>query len=468
MKKSSTSFVCQECGYESPKYLGKCPECGEWNTLKEFRIQNSELRITGQKKSSIAPKTLSQISSSEKGRVLTGFTEMDGVLGGGIVSGSVTLLAGDPGIGKSTLLLQMALNIAQGRGPAAPSSHPTSSPPAGGLRALPGTPSGRVTPRKVLYVSGEESEEQVKLRAERLLQNKKNPENFFLVSSTDVDSIVYLVEQEKPSFVVVDSIQTVQSEHAGGLAGAVGQIRYATSVLVRVAKTLNIPIVIVGHVTKEGMVAGPMVLSHMVDVVLFLEGEKQSNNRILRSFKNRFGPVDEVGVFQMQGEGMRELSEIENLFLSEETKQAPGSILTAIMEGSRVFLVEMQALVVPSKLPIPRHVVSGVDLKRVELLLAVLQKNTKLSLASYDIFVNAVGGVKITDPASDLAICLALLSSFRNKPFPKTVAISEVGLLGELRPVSYLEKRKKEAAKRGYRHIFGSEQKTLSNVIAIM
>ncbi len=432
--KSKISFVCQECGYDSPEWLGKCPECGAWNSLKEIKSSKLKVQNSGERiKTDLSPKILSEIHYEQKERTSTGFSEMDTVLGGGIVNGSVILLAGDPGIGKSTLLLQLGLIL--------------------GSKEY-----------NVLYISGEESEEQIKLRATRF-QKTFSP-HFFVLSITDTDAIIDLITDKNPNLVIIDSIQTMESENLAGLSGSVGQIRYATSMFIRAAKTLSIPIILVGHVTKEGMVAGPMVLSHMVDVVLFFEGEKTTNTRFLRSLKNRFGPVDEVGIFTMEEKGIREVKDTEHIFLTEKAKDTPGSVLFTTLEGTRPFLVEIQSLVVYSKLPFPRRVVSGVDPKRVELLLAVLQKQIRLPVESYDVFVNVAGGLKITDPGVDLAICLSIYSSLKNVKLSSTVAIAEVGLLGELRTASSLDKRVKEAKKLGLTSIISTkEYQTLSDVI---
>ncbi|MBI3092764.1 MAG: DNA repair protein RadA [Candidatus Levybacteria bacterium] len=468
--KSSISFVCQECGYESVQWLGKCPECGNWNSLKEIsniigsagsgKIKRERERVIVD----LRPKPLSEVHYEEKNRIKTGFSEVDGVLGGGIVPGSVILLAGDPGIGKSTLLLQIALKIAQG--PVAgfpPASAPLVSPPAGGterVRAV-GSPSTRTTLRNnhILYISGEESEEQIKLRANRL--NSQKNENFLLLSINNTDAVVSVIENMvikniKPSLVIIDSIQTMESENLEGLSGTLGQVRYSASLFIKLAKTLGIPIILVGHVTKEGMVAGPMILSHMVDVVLFLEGEKTTQTRILRGLKNRFGPIDEIGVFVMEGEGMNEVRNAEQFFLTQRQNKASGSVLVVTLEGTRAFLVELQALTVFSKLPYPRRIATGVDSRRLELLLAVLQKHCRLPLETMDVFVNAAGGLRISDTASDLGICLAIFSSLKNMPLANTVAISEVGLLGELRSVGLLDKRIKEAKKLGFKNIISS------------
>lgn len=437
MAKTTTSFVCQECGYESPKFLGKCPECGLWNTLKEFKIQNSKLsdsKLQGSKFSQDRkPQLISEVSQDKKGRISTGISEMDTVLGGGIVKGSVTLLAGDPGIGKSTLLLQVALNL--------------SSKDA-----------------TVLYVSGEESEGQVKLRAQRISKNLKQ-NKLFLISATDPDSVVALIQESNPSFVIIDSIQTMQSENLEGLSGSVGQIRYSTTQFIKAAKTLDIPVILVGHVTKEGMVAGPMTLSHMVDTVLFLEGEKNTGTRVLRSLKNRFGPIDEVGIFVMELQGLAEVKNPQGLFVDKST-QAPGSFLTVTMEGTRPFLVEIQALVVFSKLPMPRRISSGVDYRRLELVLAVLQKHARLDLSNMDVFVNVAGGLRLQDPAADLAIALSIFSSLKNISTARMVGIAEVGLLGELRTPPMLDARIKEAKKLGFNKVItAKDYKTIGEII---
>jgi len=469
--KSKVSFVCQECGYDSPQWLGKCPECGAWNSLREIQISNVKSQmsnVTGIKQN-IEPKRLDQIKFEKKQRLLTGFSELDGVLGGGIVKGSAILLAGDPGIGKSTLLLQIALNMADVRGPAA------SFPPASArlkkshVRAV-GSPSSGVTPSSVLYVSGEESEEQIKLRAERitpLVGGRKNKSNLLLLAQTNTDSVCEIIVKINPTLVIVDSIQTMESENVSGLSGSVGQVRYSAASFIKIAKTLGIPVIMVGHVTKEGMVAGPMVLSHMVDTVLFLEGEKFTRTRILRSLKNRFGPVDEIGLFAMLDAGIKELNTPEQLFLSKTNNGiVSGSVLSVTMEGSRAFLIEIQALVVNSKIPIPRRVASGIDYKRLELLLAVLQKHCNIPLSGMDVFVNVAGGIKLSDPGTDLSICLAIISSFQNIKLSDRIGIGEVGLLGEIRPANSSEKRIKEAQKLGFKNILSSNKfKTLKDVI---
>jgi DNA repair protein RadA/Sms len=439
MPKTLTNYVCQECGYDSPQFLGKCPECGQWNTMKEFKTQKAKVGVSSGSSlliehTNTTPKNLSQISATEKQRIQSGFRELDTVLGGGLVKGSAVLLAGDPGIGKSTILLQSAMKMAEKN-------------------------------VAVLYVSAEESEEQIKLRASRI-----NPtfvsKNFHLLSTSDADAIVAIIQQHRPGIVIIDSIQTVQTGNIDSFAGSVGQIRYAAASFIKLAKLLSIPTIMVGHVTKEGMVAGPMLLSHMVDTVLFFEGEKLTKTRILRSLKNRFGPVDEVGVFSMEGEGISEVKNPEQIFLTKQKENTPGSVLTVMQEGSRSFLLEIQSLVVFSKFPMPRRVAAGVDSRRLELLLAVLQKHAKLPFETHDVFVNVAGGIKISDPAVDLAMCLALFSSLKNVPLSQTVALGEVGLQGEIRGINNLEQRIKEAKSLGLTTII--TPKDYTSIVQVM
>lgn len=396
----------------------------------------------------VGPVSLEEIKSLELKRISTQIEEFDRVLGNGIVPGSVVLLAGDPGIGKSTLLLQAAANIAKGS--------------------------------SVLYVSGEESPQQIKIRAQRLgIKEKK----LFFLNETNVDTIVEVIENWEAgsesrggngkwannnlsshvspsrSLVIVDSIQTLWTSDLTGTAGSIGQIRETARRLLDLAKANQLPVFLVGHVTKEGAIAGPMVLAHMVDTVLFLEGERYQALRILRSIKNRFGPTDEVGVFTMTDKGMEEVSNPSKLFLAERRTKIPGSVVTVLMEGTRPLLVEIQALAVPTQLAIPRRVASGVDWNRLQLLVAVLARRAGLSLGSFDIFVNVAGGIKASEPGIDLAICLAIASAFTDKPIaPEIVAIGEVGLLGELRPIGQLEKRIKEAKRLGFNQPITSEQ----------
>lgn len=425
MKKYS-KFVCQQCGYESASWLGKCPNCGTWNSLVETVVVEGPkgAKEPGVK---VEPQRLSSVVSLSQKRITTGIAELDRVLGGGVVPGSVILLAGDPGIGKSTLLLQLAAKL-------------------GGL-----------------YVLGEESPQQVKLRSERL---KIASSRLLLLPQTDVDTIVAQIEEIKPLLVVVDSIQTLTTTDLSGTSGTVGQVRESAARLARVGKKMGIPIFLVGHVTKEGAIAGPMVLEHLVDTVLFLEGERFYPGRTLRSFKNRFGPTDEVGVFQMKEEGLVEVKNPSELFLQEREKETPGSVVVPILEGTRPLLIEVQALTVPTTLSFPRRVASGFGYERLNILAAVIAKRLGLPLSSWDIFVNVPGGLKVSEPAADLGVALAIISSFKGKALPaKSFAFGEVGLLGEVRRVTGEEKRVKEARRLGFTlPITPATCKTLSSV----
>ncbi len=425
-KNTATSFVCSSCGYDSSKWYGKCPECGEWNTMKEFSIsqtQNSKLKSQkygGASSTVMVPKKVSEVPINTVIRISTGFAEFDRVLGqeakSGIVPGSVILLSGDPGVGKSTILLQTALNLA-------------------------------FLNKKILYVTGEESEAQVTMRAKRLLSKKDLKDaSLYILATSDIDSALTHAERESYDLVIIDSIQTMEGANVPGYAGSIPQVRHATGRLVSFAKGTNIPVILIGHVTKEGMVAGPQMLSHMVDAVLYLEGEKMTGVRILRSFKNRFGDTSEVGIFEMNEYGMKEITDLSELFLGN-VKASSGSCVAVVMEGSRPILVEIQALTISTNLPYPRRVASGISEKRLELLLAILQKHAKLPLEKYDVFINVVGGFKITETAADLSVCMAILSSFKGKPLGRTAAIAEVGLLGEIKKVVNLQKRVQEASK---------------------
>lgn len=452
MAKTFTKFVCQQCGAEFAEWFGKCPNCQKWNSLMETQEEakgQEGKKARREKGRGVGPVSLEEIKSLELKRISTQIEEFDRVLGGssissgqaGIVPGSVVLLAGDPGIGKSTLLLQAAANIAKGS--------------------------------SVLYVSGEESPQQIKIRAQRLGIKEKN---LFFLNETNVDTIVEEIEklsneeikgkspnisisQYPISLIIVDSIQTLWTSDLTGTAGSIGQIRETARRLLDLAKANQLPVFLVGHVTKEGAIAGPMVLAHMVDTVLFLEGERYQALRILRSIKNRFGPTDEVGVFTMTNKGMEEVNNPSKLFLAERRTKIPGSVVTVLMEGTRPLLVEIQALAVPTQLAIPRRVASGVDWNRLQLLVAVLARRAGLPLGSFDIFVNVAGGIKASEPGIDLAICLAIASAFTDKPItPEMVAIGEVGLLGELRTVGQLEKRIKEARRLGFNQPITPEQ----------
>lgn len=410
-----SKWVCQQCGYESTGWMGKCPNCGEWNTLVETVTEGPSKSAKGGRKSSNTYHAkaikLSDIKQSATKRISTSISELDRVLGGGLVPGQVVLIAGEPGIGKSTLLTQLANNL--------------------------GT---------VLYVCGEESANQVKVRADRLGVKKSGIE---LLEDTDCDSIIESIGN--PGAIIVDSIQTMTTSDLSGMAGSVGQVRECAFRLLKAAKEKNIPLFLVGHVTKEGTVAGPAVLAHIVDTVLWFEGDKTLTTRVLRAVKNRFGPTDEVGVFSMEDKGLLPMDNIEKAFLEKNNKAVSGSIVTSIMQGTRPILVEIQALVVPTKLAFPRRVAQGIDSKRLELLLAVLTRRCGLPLYDSDVFVNVAGGLKVTEPASDLAICIAIASAYFDKPVSnKVIAVGEVGLLGEIREVVAQDKRLKEAKRLGF------------------
>ena len=424
-------FVCNNCGNESSKWLGLCPDCQSWNTFQEMVLPDTSKRTQREIKSAITPiniKKIGQIKSTATQRISTTIQEFDRVLGGkegyqGIVPGEVILLSGDPGIGKSTIMLQIALNI---------------------------TGSGK----KVLYVSGEESESQIKIRAERIVDDKTLlKQDLMVFSSTDIDQAISIATSQKVDMLIIDSIQTVQSFDANGFPGSLPQLRYCMLKLVEFAKTSQVPVFSIGHVTKEGIVAGPMLLSHMVDCVLYLEGEQLTGTRVLRTLKNRFGDTNEVGIFIMEEKGLVEISDVKDFFLGTNESNVPGSCITVVMEGSRPLLIEIQALTVPSNLPYPRRVSQGIPEKRLELLLAVLQRHGTIGVDKYDVFVNVVGGLKISETSSDLATCLAVASSIKGVALHSTVAIAEVGLLGETKSVLNLDKRIKEAKKFGYKNI---------------
>jgi DNA repair protein RadA/Sms len=418
MAKKKSSFVCQECGFSSPAFFGKCPECNTWNSMVEVL----EAPQTG--RGSLSPvgaparsQPLSQVGSAEMDRIPVPIEEFNRVLGGGIVRGSLILLGGDPGIGKSTLVLQTAAALAHGD-------------------------------RSVLYVSGEESAQQIKLRADRL---GVTGERLNVLSETNLQLVLDAAERENPSLLIIDSIQTVYIDEMTSAAGSVGQVRECTARLMQWAKPRNIPVMIIGHVTKEGAIAGPRVLEHMVDVVLYLEGERHHHYRILRGVKNRFGSTDEVGVFEMADVGLREVRNPSEAFLEERNSNAAGSTVAVTMEGTRPILVEVQALSTTTAFGLPKRSANGLDANRLQLLIAVLQKRVGLPLQGQDIYANVVGGLKIAEPAADLAVTLAVVSSFRDRAVdPRLVAIGEVGLSGEVRSVNHLERRLIEARRLGF------------------
>lgn len=430
MARQISKFICQNCGAEFPKWAGKCENCDQWNTLVETTVvvQKRGLNKAGSARAR-KPIKLSEVKERAVEREKTGMSELDRVLGGGLVAGSVVLLAGEPGIGKSTILTQLAMKFSE----------------------------------EVLYVCGEESPEQIKMRIKRLSDNsdRVRPCQLEFLAETDVDVVVESIRGlvKKPGLVIVDSVQTMNTQDLTGMSGSVGQIRECSNRLLNVAKELSIPIFLVGHVTKEGAIAGPKVLEHLVDTVLYLEGDKRHIFRILRSQKNRFGSVDEVGVFLMTDKGLEEVSNPSDVFLEERQKEAPGSCVVAVMEGTRPVLVEIQALVVASQLAVPRRVGTGVDQRRLQLMTAVLTKKLGLPLGTMDVYVNVAGGLNLKEPAADLGICLAIVSSFKNKVVgSKTAVFGEVGLLGEIRQVSFSKKRQEEAKKLGYSQTVGPDQ----------
>lgn len=421
MAKAKTSaFFCQNCGYESAKWMGQCPGCREWNTFVEELVDRKALSGSGKRKpaSEAKPVPLSSIVASDEERVSTNMKELDRVLGGGIVRGSLVLVGGDPGIGKSTLLLQVCRNLS-----------------AQGL--------------SVLYVSGEESLQQIKIRAERI---GTFTDHLQLLCETNLELIREVVERQKPQIVVIDSVQTMYNESVGSAPGSVSQVREATSVLMQIAKGMDISIFIVGHVTKEGVVAGPRVLEHMVDTVLYFEGDRHESYRILRGVKNRFGSTNEIGVFEMRTEGLAEVENPSEYMLSGKPADASGSVVACSVEGTRPILLEIQALICHSYFNNPRRTATGTDFNRVNLLLAVLEKRLGMQLSDCDAYVNIAGGIRMNEPAIDLGIVLATISSKLDLTIDeKTICFGEVGLSGEVRGVTMAEQRVAEAAKLGFK-----------------
>lgn len=428
MTKARTKFVCSECGSESPKWMGKCPECGQWNTFVE-ELEQKDSKVHQRFAGTLAkPESLLEISDNVEERLSTGNSELDRVLGGGIVKGSLVLVGGDPGIGKSTLLLQIANNI--------------------GIKGF-----------RVLYVSGEESTSQIKLRAFRM---DIRSGNIFLIAENNIRNVDIYVRDKKPDILVVDSIQTMYDPDISSAPGSVSQVREATLGLMKIAKQDGIATFIVGHVTKQGAIAGPRVLEHMVDTVLYFEGETHMSYRVLRAVKNRFGSTNEIGIFEMGDKGLVEVLNPSEMLLSGRMKGSTGSCVISTMEGTRAMLVEVQALLSHSRFGVPRRNATGVDYNRVALLMAVLEKRVGMQLGSSDSYVNVVGGIRINEPAADLGIIAAIASSFRDKEIEgSTVIIGEVGLSGEVRAVNFAEKRVNEAAKLGFKRCIIPENNLL-------
>ena len=422
-KGKKSIFFCQNCGHEETKWLGQCPACGEWNTFVEERLDSGVTKGTtaaaraarsAARDAEVLP--LAEVTANDDERCETGIRELDRVLGGGIVPGSLVLVGGDPGIGKSTLLLQVCQRMAR--------------------------------MKKILYISGEESQAQIKLRANRM--GEFTP-NLLLLCETNLETIRGVIEKERPELVIIDSIQTMYSEEVASAPGSVSQVRESTNLFMQLAKGLCISIFIVGHVTKEGTVAGPRVLEHMVDTVLYFEGDRHASYRILRAVKNRFGSTNEIGVFEMRQDGLAEVENPSEYMLSGKPENASGSVVACSMEGTRPILIEIQALVCRSNFGMPRRTAAGTDYNRVNLLMAVLEKRLGLSLGNCDAYVNIAGGIRMNEPAIDLGIVMAIMSSYRNRPIDeKTIVFGEVGLSGEVRAVSMPEQRVNEAKKLGF------------------
>lgn len=427
---SNTVFFCKECGYESAKWLGKCPGCNNWNTFVEEKVSkktgnssvNRSFSRTFDNKSDV--KKLNEITVSKTTRIDTGYEDLNRVFGGGLVEGSLTLIGGEPGIGKSTLIMQICNNLSKNG--------------------------------NVLYVSGEESEVQVKLRADRL---KVNSDNIYFLSETNISQIEENMEKIKPKFCIIDSIQTMYDEEITSVPGSVSQVKEVTARLMYQAKKCGITVIVIGHVTKDGTIAGPRILEHMVDTVIYIEGERFFAHRIIRSVKNRFGSTNEIGIFNMQDIGMVEVKNMSEAFLSDTVKNLPGTAIVATVEGSSTILLEVQALTTHSYYNMPRRVANGIDFNRLNMIIAVLEKRCNLSLGSQDIYVNVIGGMKIDEPAVDLAIAMSIVSNYKNIMIdPKTVFIGEIGLTGEIRSVSNFEKRVKEISKMGYEKVYANKR----------
>jgi DNA repair protein RadA/Sms len=445
MAKTQTKFVCQSCGFESPRWLGRCPECEAWNSfVEEVRVPERVglSRAPSLPSTSTRPQPVTEVSARAAERLSTGIGELDRVLGGGLVPGALILLGGDPGIGKSTLMTQVAHHLTDQLVPGNEAAHVAAVDSAltQGTRGRGGG--------SVLYVSGEESAEQIRLRAARL---RAESDGFLVVNENEIGIILHHIESEHPALAIVDSIQTAYDSSLESAPGTVSQVRNCAAALARTAKSGGPPIVLIGHVTKEGSLAGPRVLEHMVDTVLYFEGDRHHTYRILRAVKNRFGSTDEIGLFEMQEAGLEEVQNPSAALLAERVQDASGSAVAATVEGSRPLLVEIQALVARSPLASPRRTATGIDPNRLSMLLAVLEKRAGLKLAEQDVFVNVAGGVRLVEPAADLATIMAVASNFREQAVePNTVLVGEVGLGGEIRSVGQTEKRVREAARLGF------------------
>ncbi len=423
MPKSSTKYVCQNCGYSSLKWIGKCPECDSWNSFVEEIIHVDKRKAASESRAGIDLKItnltkVSDIDVKEDKRTVTGINELDRVLGGGIVAGSVILVGGDPGIGKSTLMVQLA---------------------------------DKVKNKVIIYVSGEESQKQIKLRCERL---GFESDDFYILTETNLEIIAAVIDRIRPDIVIIDSVQTIYRNELESSPGSISQLRECTSAVIQIAKAKAISFFLIGHITKEGMIAGPKVLEHMVDTVLQFEGERTHAYRILRAIKNRFGSTNEIGIFEMTGTGLLEVKNPSEVFLSQRNSGNSGSSVSASMEGTRPILIEVQALVSSSGYSVPQRTATGFDYKRLAILIAVLEKKIGLHLSKYDVFLNIAGGIKIDEPSVDLAAALSICSSFKDAPIdPDMLVLGELGLSGEIRTISFIDRRIQEAAKLGFKKI---------------